>query len=109
MPNPKRRHSKTRTAKRRTHDALQPVGLSECPHCHEPKPPHRVMNAHLRQEIQWAADYFTSGVWGTDKTPTALWDDYANSDPVGDVRTGIATVLQKVTLEPVSTAVARTA
>jgi large subunit ribosomal protein L32 len=42
MPNPKRRHSKTRTAKRRTHDALKPVGLSECPHCHEPKAPHRV-------------------------------------------------------------------
>src|SRR5258708_2160504 len=42
MPNPKRRHSKTRTAKRRTHDALKAVGLGECPHCHEPKPPHRV-------------------------------------------------------------------
>ena len=47
MPNPKRRHSKTRTAKRRTHDALKPVGLSECPQCHEPKPPHRVC-AQLR-------------------------------------------------------------
>jgi large subunit ribosomal protein L32 len=42
MPNPKRRHSKTRTAKRRTHDALKSVGLSECPQCHEPKLPHRV-------------------------------------------------------------------
>jgi large subunit ribosomal protein L32 len=42
MPNPKRRHSKTRTAKRRTHDALKAAGLSECPHCHEPKAPHRV-------------------------------------------------------------------
>jgi large subunit ribosomal protein L32 len=42
MPNPKRRHSKTRTANRRTHDTLEPVGLSECPHCHEPKLPHRV-------------------------------------------------------------------
>ena len=42
MPNPKRRHSKTRTAKRRTHDTLKPVGLGECPHCHEPKQPHRV-------------------------------------------------------------------
>src|SRR5918911_616591 len=41
MPNPKRRHSKARTAKRRTHDSLKAVGLSECPHCHEPKPPHR--------------------------------------------------------------------
>ena len=27
MPNPKRRHSKTRTAKRRTHDALKAYGL----------------------------------------------------------------------------------
>ena len=45
MPNPKRRHSKTRTAKRRTHDALSKVGLSECPHCHEQKLPHRVCPA----------------------------------------------------------------
>ena len=42
MPNPKRRHSKARTARRRTHDALQAVSLGECPQCHEPKPPHRV-------------------------------------------------------------------
>ena len=42
MPNPKRRHSKTRTAKRRTHDSLKPAGLGECPHCHEPKKPHHV-------------------------------------------------------------------
>jgi large subunit ribosomal protein L32 len=42
MPNPKRRHSKTRGAKRRTHDALAPVGMSECPQCHERRLPHRV-------------------------------------------------------------------
>ena len=50
MPNPKRRHSKTRTAKRRTHDALKPIGTSEltpialgpCPQCRELKPPHIV-------------------------------------------------------------------
>ncbi len=42
MPNPKRRHSKARTAKRRAHDALTRTGLSECPSCHEPKLPHRV-------------------------------------------------------------------
>lgn len=42
MPNPKRRHSKSRGAKRRTHDALPPVGTSECPQCHERKLPHRV-------------------------------------------------------------------
>lgn len=42
MPNPKRRHSKSRKNKRRTHDALTPRQLGECPHCHEPKLPHRV-------------------------------------------------------------------
>jgi large subunit ribosomal protein L32 len=42
MPNPKRRHSKSRTAKRRTHDALKPAGTSECPQCHELKLPHQV-------------------------------------------------------------------
>ena len=45
MPNPKRRHSKTRTAKRRTHDALKPIGRSECPQCHEAKLPHQVCPA----------------------------------------------------------------
>ncbi len=42
MPNPKRRHSKARTAKRRTHDALKPLTLGECPQCHEFKRPHQV-------------------------------------------------------------------
>jgi large subunit ribosomal protein L32 len=41
MPNPKRRHSKARTSKRRAHDALRQPQLSECPNCHERKPPHR--------------------------------------------------------------------
>ena len=42
MPNPKRRHSAQRRAKRRTHDALKPVALATCPNCHEPKTPHQV-------------------------------------------------------------------
>jgi large subunit ribosomal protein L32 len=42
MPNPKRRHSKSRTAKRRTHDALKAGSLSVCPQCQEPKPAHIV-------------------------------------------------------------------
>jgi large subunit ribosomal protein L32 len=42
MPNPKRRHSKSRTAKRRTHDALKPLTLGQCPQCHESKRPHQV-------------------------------------------------------------------
>ena len=42
MPNPKRRHSKTRGRKRRTHDALVAVPSGLCPQCNEAKPPHRV-------------------------------------------------------------------
>jgi large subunit ribosomal protein L32 len=42
MPNPKRRHSKQRTAKRRTHDALKPISVGQCPQCHEAKEPHHV-------------------------------------------------------------------
>ena len=41
MPNPKRRHSKARTSKRRAHDSLTSQSLAECPSCHEPKLPHR--------------------------------------------------------------------
>ena len=42
MPNPKRRHSRARRDKRRAHDALVAVSLSDCPNCHEKKLPHRV-------------------------------------------------------------------
>ncbi|MBI4482596.1 MAG: 50S ribosomal protein L32 [Acidobacteria bacterium] len=41
MPNPKRRHSKSRRGKRRAHDFLEPCMLSVCPNCHESKLPHR--------------------------------------------------------------------
>ena len=41
MPNPKRRHSKARRNRRRAHDYLVLRALSECPHCHEMKLPHR--------------------------------------------------------------------
>ena len=42
MPNPKRRHSKARTSRRRAHDYLTSSSLAECPNCHENKLPHRV-------------------------------------------------------------------
>ena len=42
MPNPKRRHSKARRNKRRSHDALKAPNLSACPQCGDPKEPHRV-------------------------------------------------------------------
>ncbi len=42
MPNPKRRHSKTRTSKRRTHDSLSAVTTGLCPQCKDAKAPHRI-------------------------------------------------------------------
>jgi len=47
----------------------------------------------LRQEIQWASDFFTTGIWANDVTPSNLWSDYTASDPIGDVETGKATML----------------
>lgn len=42
MPNPKRRHSKSRSRKRRTHDSLSRTQLSNCSNCGNKKLPHRV-------------------------------------------------------------------
>jgi len=42
MPLPKRRHSKQRKRKRRTHWKLSAPNLVKCPHCHEMKLQHRV-------------------------------------------------------------------
>ena len=41
MPNPKRRHSKSRRNKRRSHDALVPPTTAPCPNCGSPRMPHR--------------------------------------------------------------------
>lgn len=42
MPNPKKRHSKTRRNNRRSHDALSNPAISLCPQCGEPKQPHHI-------------------------------------------------------------------
>lgn len=46
----------------------------------------------IRQERQWATDAFTTSVWGTDATPSTLWDA-ASSTPIADVETAKNTVL----------------
>lgn len=38
----------------------------------------------LRQELQWVTDFFTTGIWATDYTVAAVWDNYATSDPIED-------------------------
>ncbi len=42
MALPKRRVSRARRDKRRTHDKLPKIHLIDCPQCHEPRLPHRV-------------------------------------------------------------------
>ncbi len=43
MAVPKKRKSKSRTRMRRAqHDKISLPGISYCPHCSEPKQPHRV-------------------------------------------------------------------
>lgn len=42
MPNPKRRHSRARTSKRRAHDHLKAVSTTACPRCGAEKLPHRI-------------------------------------------------------------------
>lgn len=39
---PKKKTSKARRDKRRSHDALTPPGFVPCPQCREPKLPHHV-------------------------------------------------------------------
>jgi large subunit ribosomal protein L32 len=42
MPVPKKRVSRTRRDKRRTHKKLTPLNLTSCPQCSEPMMPHRI-------------------------------------------------------------------
>lgn len=56
----------------------------------------------LRQEIQWAADYFKTGVWATDVvggTNFTQWSDFAGSDPLEDIEQGKEVVLQTTGFE----------
>jgi len=54
----------------------------------------------LRQEIDWASKYFQTSIWGTDSTPSTLWSAASGSDPIGDVQTGINTVLTNTGYKP---------
>jgi large subunit ribosomal protein L32 len=54
MPLPKRRHSSTRQAKRRTHYKLHVTGLSECPRCRAARVPHHICtNCGYYNGRQW--------------------------------------------------------
>lgn len=58
----------------------------------------------LRREKDWAAKYFTTGLWtgsstGTDIVPSILWDA-AGSTPITDLRTQIGAMKKKTGFRP---------
>ena len=48
----------------------------------------------LHRETKFVADFFKTGVWDTDVTlsGTNQWSDFANSDPISDIKTGKQTI-----------------
>ncbi len=47
----------------------------------------------IRKEVQFAADFFTTTVWGTDDdNSTTDWDDFSAGDPISDVLTAKRTI-----------------
>lgn len=57
----------------------------------------------VRKEVQWVSDYFTTGVWGTDKvgaTDFTKWSDYAGSNPIDDMEAGKETILSNTGFMP---------
>ena len=56
----------------------------------------------IQREVQWGSTYFTTSVWGTDKTggtDFTRWDDQTGSDPISDVLNGKATILENTGME----------
>lgn len=62
----------------------------------------------IAKEAKWAANYFGTGVWGTDVTGVASsaganevikWSDQTNGDPIGDIRAGKTAVLEATGFE----------
>jgi hypothetical protein len=56
----------------------------------------------LNREAAIVADFFKTGVWGTDVTlsGTDQWSDFANSDPETDIRTGSQTIQKSTGSKP---------
>ncbi len=58
MPLPKRRHSSTRQAKRRTHYKLAAPGIATCKECNSPR---------LSHQICPTCGYYNGRIWYTPK------------------------------------------
>lgn len=55
----------------------------------------------IRKEVDFASNFFTTGVWGTDdNNSTTDWDDFQSGDPVNDVLTAKRTVSNNTGSDP---------
>ena len=54
----------------------------------------------LKMETEFVSNFFTTGVWATDNTPSSLWSDYTNSDPLNDVEDAKRAILATTGFEP---------
>lgn len=58
----------------------------------------------IRRERRFMSSFFTTGVWGTDITPSTLWDvvvsGVSTSDPQADVDAGILAIQEKTGMKP---------
>jgi hypothetical protein len=53
----------------------------------------------IKQERDWATNFFAGSIWGTDVTPGTLWSA-SGSTPIADVETGMETVLTNTGMLP---------
>lgn len=57
----------------------------------------------MRREVQFAGDFFKTGVWAADKaavTDFTLWSDYANSQPLVDMTTWVDEIEARIGRAP---------
>ena len=57
----------------------------------------------MKQEVDWSSSFFTTGVWDTDVvggTNFTQWSNYTSSDPIEDIETGKATMLNSTGFLP---------
>ena len=56
--------------------------------------------AFMSREIKFAAAVNAASIWTTNTTVGVKWSDFANSDPINDIKTGIRTVTQLIARKP---------
>lgn len=54
----------------------------------------------IRKERQFAADFMTTGVWGTDNTTATNWSDFSAGDPVADMLAAKKAISDATGFEP---------